>query len=162
MDQVQARLIRFLVRSGGDDDDRGIGDVIVSSGIDLHLTGKRDSVGDVLRLPIGFVVVDVQKDEFGKKAALHQGECGGRSDEAASDDGCFSWVDGLFHKGSLLLAQNRAEMFRVEDGFSFSFLHVQYSITGNKKPLYLQRKNQKIPERPELSMLENATLEDKW
>ena len=59
MDEIQSCFAWFLIGAGGDDNDGRIGDVIVGSGIDLHLTGEGDPVGDILCLAVGFRFVGV-------------------------------------------------------------------------------------------------------
>ena len=51
--QLQARLAGLLVRPGGDDNDRRVGDVVVIPVVELHRPGERDAVRDVLRLALG-------------------------------------------------------------------------------------------------------------
>ena len=59
MDEIQSCFAWFLIGTGGDDNDGRVGDVIVGSGIDLHLTGEGDPVGDILCLAVGFRFVGV-------------------------------------------------------------------------------------------------------
>ena len=53
-------------------------------------------------------------DELGEKAALHKSEGSGGANEAAADDRCFSWVDGLSHMGYLLYLQNGVGLVTVQ------------------------------------------------
>ena len=85
VDQVQPGLVRLLVSPGGDDDDGGVGKVAVVPGVDLHLSGKGDAVGDVLGLAVRLVLVGVQQNGVGAEEVQVLLGDGGRNQQGEDD-----------------------------------------------------------------------------
>ena len=85
--EIEPRLAGFLARTGRDDDDGGIHDVVISAGVNFHVAHKGDAVADVHGFALGLGVVGVDQDDLRKQLALHQGKSGRRTDEATADDG---------------------------------------------------------------------------
>ena len=98
VNQIQPRLVRFLVRPGCDDDDRRIHDVVVAARIDIHMSYERNAVRHVKRLPLRLVVVRIDQYHLRKQSALHQAERSRRPNKTAAHDRHLSIVDHyIFH-----------------------------------------------------------------
>ena len=73
-------------------------DIIISARIDFHGCRKGNAMGNVFRLAICLVSIDIQKHQFGKQLALHQGKRCCRTNKAAANDCGFSGFDHIAHK----------------------------------------------------------------
>ena len=93
--QVKTGLAGLLRGAGGDDDDRGIGNIGIVAGVDLHGATERHAMRDIEGLSLGAVAVHIDKDHLGKEARLHEGERGGRAHESAADDSHLAIVNHL-------------------------------------------------------------------
>ena len=87
--QVQPRFARFLVGAGGDDDQRGTGEVFVVARVGTHAFGERRAVGDVGGFGLGTRFVAVNQHDFATGAVEHHCVCGGGADESGADDSYF-------------------------------------------------------------------------
>ena len=67
-EQVQARFAGFLVRAGGDDDQRRAFEVGIVAGVGAHALGKRCAVGDVGSFGLGARFVAVNQHDFAASA----------------------------------------------------------------------------------------------
>lgn len=87
--QVDARLAGGLRRARRDDHQPGVGQVGVISRVDVDGTHEGDAVGDVHRLSLRLLLVDVEQHQLGKQSAAQQGVGGGRAHRTAADDRAF-------------------------------------------------------------------------
>ena len=93
LNQLQTGLARFLRRTGRNDDDGGIYDIIVRTCINLHRLCEGNAMADIHRLALCTVMIHIDQNHFRKDTTLHQRKCGGRSYKSAANDGHLADVD---------------------------------------------------------------------
>ena len=89
MQQVNAGLTRFLVGSGGQNDQTAVLEILIITGVHGTGLGKRDTVADVGGFPFGLGAVDIEQDQLGKQTARRQCVSGCRTDKTGADHRTF-------------------------------------------------------------------------
>ena len=134
--KVKTGLARLLSGTCGDDDDGGVGGILIIARIDLHGTAERRTMADIESLALGTILVDINQNHLGKQSALHQRERGRRSHKTATDDGDFPVVNHgtpISHGPSCLPGSNRGYLQLHYEPL------VGYSSTVCRKDMQLRR-----------------------
>ena len=90
LDQVQARLPRFLACSRSNNNNGRINDIVVGAGVNIHRMRKGYAMGNIQGFAFRPVLIRIDQHHFGKQTALHQSKSAGGSHEPAADDRNFS------------------------------------------------------------------------
>lgn len=99
-DIVETRLVGLLVGTGGDHNDCGVRNIIISTRIDLHGAGKCHSMTDIHSFSFRTIMIGIDQYHFRKKLTLHQGKRGRRSHKSAAHYNYLSTVNT--HNSDLL------------------------------------------------------------